>query len=142
MPSCSIEYQHGVSSLCDVARDFLEVELHGLGVCEGQREGGADAARGTDSAEQIGARVALIGGLAGPGSGQRPLPDQTVLLPDPSFVLEPDFERRRRRQAAEMMAERAREVFLKAATISSSCSGWRGRALMWENPSFFRSVPT
>jgi len=35
-----------------------------------------------------------------------------------------------------------RRTFLKASTIRSSWAGWRGRALMCEKPSFFRSFPT
>jgi hypothetical protein len=53
VPSGAVEYEHGMSSLGDVTRDFLEVELHGLGVGEGQRESGAvrrarDRSRRTD----------------------------------------------------------------------------------------------
>ena len=126
----------------DVARDFVEVELHGVGVGVGQGERRADAARRADGAEQIGVLVALVGGLARPRSALGPLPDLAVLLADAGLVLEPDFDRRRLRQAVEMGAQRAREVFLNASTIRSSWAGWRGRALMWEKPSFFRSLPT
>jgi hypothetical protein len=48
------------------------------------------------------------------------LPDLAVLLADASLVLEPDFYWRGFRQAVEMGAQRAREVFLKASTIRSS----------------------
>ena len=34
------------------------------------------------------------------------------------------------------------KFFLKAVTIRSSWAGWRGLALMWENPSFLRRLPT
>ena len=111
MPSGAVEHQDGVGALGDVARDFIEVKLHCLGVGEGQRERGADAACGTDGAEEIRAFVALIGGLARPRSSPGPLTHEAVLLPDAGFVLEPDFDRRRRRQAIEMSAQRAREVF-------------------------------
>ena len=63
MPSGAIEQQHGVGALRDMARDFVEVELHHVGVGIGQRERGSDAARRTDRAEQIGVLVALVGGL-------------------------------------------------------------------------------
>jgi len=142
VPSGAVEQQDGVGSLGDVAGDFLEMELHGLGVGEGQRKRSPDAARGTNGAEQIGALVALIGGLARPRSSLGPLTHEAVLLADAGFVLEPDLDRRRRRQTIEMSAQRAREVFLKASTIRSSWAGWRGRALMWEKPSFLRSLPT
>ena len=40
-----VEQQHSVRALGDVARDFVEVELHRFGVGIGQRERRADAAR-------------------------------------------------------------------------------------------------
>ena len=131
-----------MSALGDIARDFFEMKLHRLGVGEGQREGGANASGGTNGAEQIGAIVTLIGRLTRPRSAPGPLTDEAILLADAGFVLEPDFDWRRRRQAVEMSAQRAWEVFLKASTICSSWAGWRGRALMWEKPSFLRSFPT
>ena len=91
----------------DMARNFVEVELHGLGVGVGQRERRADAARRTDGAEQIGVVVTLIGGLARPRPALCPLPDLAVLLADAGLVLEPDLDRRRLRQAVEMGAQRA-----------------------------------
>jgi hypothetical protein len=44
--------------------------------------------------------------------------------------LEPDFDRFALREVGEMGPQRSREVFLNAATTRSSCTGWRGRALM------------
>jgi hypothetical protein len=117
VPSGSVEQQHCVSPLGDVAGNFLEVKLHGLGVGEGQRKRGADPARWTNGAEQIGAFVALIGGLAWPRSAPGPLPHEAILLSDARFVLEPDFDGRSRRQTIEVSAQRVREVFLKASTI-------------------------
>ena len=38
VPSGAVEQQHGVRALGDVARDFVEVELHRFGVGIGQRE--------------------------------------------------------------------------------------------------------
>ena len=94
-------------ALGDVARDFVEVKLHRLGVGEGQREGGAEAARRTNGAEEVGAFVALVGRLARPRSTLGPLPDKAVFLAEAGFVLEPDFDQRRRRHAIEMGAQRA-----------------------------------
>jgi hypothetical protein len=54
VPSGSVEQQDGVGALGDVARDFVEVKLHHVGVGVGQGERGADAAGGADRAEQIG----------------------------------------------------------------------------------------
>ena len=99
------------------------MELHGLGVGEGQGERRADAARRADGAEQVGALVALVGRLARPRAAPGPLPDEAVLLADPGLVLEPDLDRRALGQVGEMRLQRAREVFLNASMISASCAG-------------------
>jgi hypothetical protein len=118
--------------------------LHHLGVGGGQRQRQrrALAASRADYAKPMGPLIALVGGLAGPGSAPRPLPDQAVLLADARSVLKPDLDRRRGGQIGEMDVQDLGEVFLNAATIRSSCLGWRGRALMWEKPSALSSLPT
>jgi hypothetical protein len=40
VPSGAVEQQHGVGALSDMGGDFVEMELHGLGVGEGQRKCG------------------------------------------------------------------------------------------------------
>src|ERR1700734_1088860 len=108
-----------MSPRSDVARDFVEVELHHVGVGIGQGKGRPDAAGGADRAEQIGVVIALVSGLAGSRSASGPLPNLAVLLADAGLVLKPDFHRRRLGQAFKMSLQRAREVFLKASTILS-----------------------
>ena len=71
----------------DVARDFVEVKLHHVGVGIGQGEGRADPAGGADRAEQIGVVIALVGGLPWPRSTPGPLPNLTILLADAGLVL-------------------------------------------------------
>jgi hypothetical protein len=126
----------------DVARDFVEMQLHGFCVGLWQRERRALAAGRADRAEQIGVFIALIGRLSGPRSAPRPLPYKPVLLADTGFILKPNFDRRRVGQTVEMGVQRAWEVFLKASMISAFCPGWRGRALICEKPSVFNNVPT
>jgi hypothetical protein len=109
-----------VGALGDVARDFVEVELHHVSVGVGQHEGRPDAAGRADRAEQIGVVIALVGGLPWPRSAPGPLPNLAVLLADAGLVLKPDFDRRRLGQSFEMSLQRAREVFLKASTLRSS----------------------
>jgi hypothetical protein len=87
VPPSAIEQQHGVGSLSHVARNFVEVKLHHVGVGIGQRQCGPDASRRTDRAEQIGVVVALVGGLPWPRSSPGPLADEPVLLADPRLVL-------------------------------------------------------
>jgi hypothetical protein len=112
--------ENGVGALGDVARGFVEVELHHVSVGVGQHEGRPDAAGRADRAEQIGVVVALVGGLPWPRSAPGPLPNLAVLLADAGLVFKPDFDRRRLGQAVDMSLQRAREVFLKASTVRSS----------------------
>ena len=63
MPSGAVEQQHRMCAPGDVARDFIEVELHHVGVGIGKRQGRSDAPCWTDCSEQVGVVVALIGGL-------------------------------------------------------------------------------
>ena len=81
--------------LGDIARDFVEVKLHHVGVGVGKRQSRSDTASRTDRAEQIGVVVALVGGLSGPRSTPGPLADEAVLLANSGFILEPDLDRRR-----------------------------------------------
>jgi hypothetical protein len=119
-----VEQQDGVGALGDVAGDFVEVELHHVGVGIGQREGRSDPAGWADRAEQIGVVIALIGRLARPRSAPGPLSDLAVFLadagPHPELVEgRPQTRFRRLRQPFEMSLQRAREVFLNASTIRS-----------------------
>jgi hypothetical protein len=86
VPSGPVEDENSVGALGDVAGDFLEMELHGLGVGGGQRERGPDASGGTNGAEEVGAFVALVG-LTRPRSAPGPLPNLAVLLADAGLVL-------------------------------------------------------
>ncbi len=79
-----------MSAMGDGPADLVDMDLYGLGVGEGHGERGADAARRTDGAKQIGA---LVGWLARAGCAPGPLTNQPVLLPDPGLVLEPALDR-------------------------------------------------
>ena len=109
-----------MGALGDVAGNFVEVELHHVGVGIGQGKGRPDAAGWADRAEQIGIVIPLVGRLARPRSAPSPLSDLAVFLADAGLVLKPDFDRRRLRQSFEMSFQRAREVFLNASMILSS----------------------
>ena len=64
--------------LGDVARDFVEVKLHHVGVGVGERRGRSDTPRWTDRAEQIGVVVAADRLAALASSHIGPLADQAV----------------------------------------------------------------
>lgn len=123
MPSGAIHEQRGVRAPGDMARDFIEMKLHHVGVGVRKRQRRALAFRRADRAEEIGVFIALIGGLAWARSTTRPLPHDAVLLADAGFILEPDFDGRLRRQMSKMRVQRCFEVFLKASTIPAFCAG-------------------
>jgi hypothetical protein len=112
------------------SRDLLEMKLHRLGVGVRQRQRRADAAGGTNGAEQIGALVTLVGRLARARSPARPLPHEAVLLADARLILKPNLDRRSLPQVGQMDIQNFGEVFLNASTTRSFCAGWRGRALI------------
>ena len=141
VPAGAVEQKDGVSAPGDAAADLLEMELHGFGVGVRQGERRAFALGRADRAEEIGALVALVGRLARPRPASRPLPHQPVLLADASFILEPDLDRLRASDGAEMCAQGLGEVFLNASMVRASCPGWRGRELTWEKPSLLSSLP-
>lgn len=106
-----VEQQYGMRAPDDVCGYLFEVKLHGLGIGEGKRQARARAARRTDGPEEIGAFVALVGGLVRPRSSSRPLPDKAVLLANPRLVLEPDLDRLAPGYPGEVRCERAAEFF-------------------------------
>ena len=112
MPAGAVEQQYGVCALFDMARDFVEMELHHFGVDVGERQRRALALRRTDCAKEISVCVALTGGLTRTRSTPRPLSHEAVLLADAGFVLEPDFDGRSRGQIGQMRLQRRFEVFL------------------------------
>jgi hypothetical protein len=76
-----------MSARRDAARDFLDMQLHRLGVSLRQRERGAFSERRADRSEEISVFVALIGWLARPRALACPLTHETVLLADARLVL-------------------------------------------------------
>jgi hypothetical protein len=117
VPAGTVEQQHGVSATPDGSGDLVQVKLHGVGVGKGHGQGRAGAARRTNGAEQIGALVALVGGLTGPRSASRPLAHEAVLLADAGLVLEPDLDRLVLGQVRQMRAQGRGPVFLNASIV-------------------------
>jgi hypothetical protein len=111
VPVGAIEDQHGVRAGRDGGRDLIEMKLHRLGVGARQRQRRADAAGGTNGAEQIGALVTLVCRPARTRSPSRPLPHQAVLLADAGPILEPNLDRRSLRQVGQMDVQDFGEVF-------------------------------
>jgi hypothetical protein len=97
------------------------VQAHRFRVAPRQDKTRDRAALGADRAEDVGGRGPLVPRCGGSGAAPRPTPGELVLLPDPSFVAEPDLYvagieavlvRDRRQQG--------REVFLNASTAPAA----------------------
>ncbi|OUI87899.1 hypothetical protein HK11_08945 [Acetobacter sp. DmW_043] len=129
MPWRPIKEQDGMGSPGHGARNLVDVQLHTVRANKRECETCGLAKCGTDCPEQPGVGIALVGWLAWPGSSFGPLTDDTILLPDPRFVLEPNFDPFVARQMAGVGIQDCREVFLNASMMDVSCLGWRGRAL-------------
>jgi len=69
-PHCN-QYD-GISLVGDVFADLIEMKLHRFGIGLRQDECGTGSALWTDSAEQLGVVVTLVGRQPGPGSFPRP----------------------------------------------------------------------
>lgn len=126
----------------DGLADDVQMGLHRLGLHVGHGKVGSDAAGRADGTEEVGTLIALIGRLARPCSAPRPLTHQAILLADPGLVLEPDLDRPAPGHARQVRLQGFGEVFLYAAITSGFWPGCRRRALMWEKPRSFSSLPT
>jgi len=102
-----------------LGRDFIEMPLHGFGVAAGQDEGRADAAPGTDGAEDVGRLRALVLGRRGPAAASRPAPRELGLLADPGLVLPPNLYAGVGREPGADRFQLGRKVFLKSSTANS-----------------------
>lgn len=93
MPTGPVDDDQGDCLRRDAPADFSEMLVHGFDVDGRQDQSAANATGRAHRAEQIRpveapvAQCARAGTAPGPDSGQR------ALLPDPCFVLEPDFNR-------------------------------------------------
>ncbi len=122
MPPGLVGEEDGVSAWADLGRDFVEMPLHGLRVAARQDEGRADAALGTDGAEDIGRLGTLVAGRPGPGSPWRTAPGDLVLLADPRFVLPPQLYLGMGRERGSDRLQRDGNVFLKSSMANSFCA--------------------
>ena len=92
VPASPVNNDDGMRTLLDLAADFDEMLVHGMGVGEGHDQRRAHAACRTDSSKDIGTFITLVahgartGAFLAPDIGERPF------LPYAGFVLHPDFE--------------------------------------------------
>ena len=115
VPPGPVDDDDSVCALLNLAADFDEVSVHGMGVGARHDQSGPHAARRTDGPEDIGALITLIAHGAracaffAPDIGERPF------LAYAGFILNPDFEALSGGMSGEDFGDFGREVFLKAA---------------------------
>jgi hypothetical protein len=112
-----------VGSWCDRLGDFREVQVHRVGIAEGQDQSRALALFRADGTEDIGRRGSLIPRSVRASAALRPPAGDLVLLADASLVLEPDL------YLADVDCFFARdfiqarwELFLKSSIAPSACA--------------------
>jgi hypothetical protein len=86
VPPGTVEQENGLVALCDGRGDLVEMSMHGPSIGKGHYEICATAARQAHRSEQVGALIALTGGLECPSVASRPLPDEAVLRADPGLA--------------------------------------------------------
>ena len=122
VPAGLVQHDDGVCAGRNLGGDFVEMQLHGLGVAARQDEAGTDAALGADGAEDIGRLGALVVGRTGSCSAPGPPPRDPVLLPYPGFILPPDLYLGADRECRADRRQFGRECFLKSSSASSFCA--------------------
>jgi hypothetical protein len=123
MPAGLIEQEHSMLAGRDLGSDLGEMQAHRLGVAVRQHECCALALTGTNGAEDIGRRGALIVRRAGAAAAPGPAAGDLVLLTDPGFVSEPDFYV----GTCDVLCrgdflQAGGKVFLNASTAPSACA--------------------
>jgi hypothetical protein len=108
----------------------MQMHLHGPGIGLWHHDRRPDATRRADGAEQIGVLIALIGGLAWPGTFAGPKAGKPILLTDPCLILPPNLDGFCDGNTAQVGAKRVGEVFLNASITRTFCFGCCGRALI------------
>jgi hypothetical protein len=82
-----------VSFCVNLFADFVEVQLHGLGISSWQDQSSTDTTLWADGPEQVGVFVALISRQAWSCPLSCPKTRSPILLTNPRFILKPQFYR-------------------------------------------------
>jgi hypothetical protein len=123
MPSGLIDEKDGVGSWVDRFGDFREVQVHRLGIAEGQDQSRALALFRADGTEDVGRCGSLILRSARASAALGPPAGDLVLLADTSLVLEPDFYLVTSIAFSRATSSRrAGNFFLKSSMAPSACA--------------------
>ena len=91
VPPCSVHEHDCVSFCVNLFADFVEVQLHGLGISSWQDQSSTYTTLWADGPEQVGVFVALISREARSCPLPCPNTSSPILLTDPRFILKPQF---------------------------------------------------
>ena len=123
MPSGLIDEKDGVGSWCDRLGDFDQMQVHRVGIAEGQDQSRALALFRADGTEDIGRCGSLIPRSAWASAALGPPAGDLVLLADTSLVLEPNFYLADVDRFFNRDFIQARwELFLKVSMAPSACA--------------------
>lgn len=102
--------------------DLFKMQVHRMGVAQGQDEPRPLALGRTDRAEDVGPVRALIMRRTGSRSAPRPTPRDLVLLAYARFVLKPDLDLGAFAKVRPDLLHLRREIFLNASRANSFCA--------------------
>lgn len=122
VPAGLVEDENGMCAGIDRGADLCEVDVHRFGIAPRHDQADGLAFGRADRPEQIGPFGALIVWRTGPRAASGPAARDFVLLADPGFVLEPDFDLHARIELGPDRLQLGGEVFLKASTANSFCA--------------------
>jgi hypothetical protein len=115
VPTGTVNDDDCMRAFFNLAADFNEVCVHGMGVGTRHDQRRSHAACGADGSGDIGTFIPLITHRARAGVFFASDMGECALLPYPGFVLNPDFEALCSGMSGEDFCDFGREVSLKAA---------------------------
>ena len=92
MPTGTVQNQHGMCPWRHPRADFLQVQVHRVGIGGRQDQSGSGIAAGTDRTENISPFVTLVAWRRRAAAPLGPKVSQAALLTDPRLVLPPELE--------------------------------------------------
>lgn len=92
-PAGGVADHQGMGARCHHGADLPQVLAHRLAVHRRHDDGGTDAPRGADGAEQVHAVVAIVANHRRAGADRRPNIGMPALLAHSGLILEPDLDR-------------------------------------------------
>ena len=120
MPTRTVQCHDSKSAWTDPAADFLQMQVHGLGIGVRQYQTRSDTTCRAYSAEQVGTFVTLVAQRGGSAAALRPDAGQAAFLPNARFVLPPQLDGLAFRGRGDDGGNQIGKVFLCASCAAAS----------------------